>query len=60
MKPALLIALALAVALGACGRRAAPSIPESAENLPRVERFPHDPGSQRVPDRKFILDPILQ
>ncbi len=28
--------------------------------MPRVERFPSDPGSDEVPDRSFILDPILQ
>lgn len=58
MRAGLILLLAAALALSACGRRGAPQRPES--NEPRVERFPHDPGSNTVPDRKFILDPILQ
>ena len=60
MKAALVIVIAGALALGACGRRGSGEIPESAQGLPTGERFPSDPNSTKVPDRSFILDPILQ
>lgn len=53
-------ALAAALALGACGRRGSGEAPVTIETMPMVDRFPHDPGTDEVPDRKFVLDPILQ
>lgn len=52
--------LAVVLTLAACGRRAAPELPAEADTVPRVERFPNDPRSESVPDRDFVLDPILQ
>ena len=60
MRAGLLLVLVAAVALGACGRRGGPQTPDDAVGIPQVARFPSDPASGEVPDRKFILDPILQ
>lgn len=54
------LALALALALAGCGRRGSPQLPPSAAAERRVELYPADPGGTTVPDRSFVLDPILQ
>lgn len=53
-------ALAAALAVASCGRRGAPELPASAASEPRAPIYPTDPDSQQVPNRKFVLDPLLQ
>ena len=53
-------AFAAAIAVASCGRRGAPELPASAANEPRVPVDVTDPQGTHVPNRKFVLDPILQ
>ncbi|MEM8855797.1 MAG: hypothetical protein AAGD34_18990 [Pseudomonadota bacterium] len=54
------VAVAVALTAGACGRRATPERPASAESMPRAPVDVTDPEGQDAPDRTFILDPLLQ
>lgn len=56
----LLMVAALAIALGACGRRGAPERPASAslQAIDEAGNVIEEPA--RPADRPFILDPLLQ
>ncbi|WP_420393447.1 hypothetical protein [Acuticoccus sp.] len=57
---AVVLAVSVAGALTSCGRRGSPQLPASAADEPRVAVYPAEPGGDTVPDRSFVLDPILQ
>lgn len=54
------LVLAAVLAVGACGRRGAPQLPACAADEPRVPLYATEPGGDEVPNRDFVLDPILQ
>lgn len=57
MRLAILLALLPALLLGACGRRGSPEQPPLTGPTAPID--PVDPQSRQVPDRPFILDPML-
>lgn len=57
MRAALVATLIAALMVGACGRRGSPQRPPI--NGPTATVNPVDPTSLEVPDRRFILDPLL-
>lgn len=54
------VAIAVALASASCGRRATPERPASADAMPRAPVDVTDPEGADAPDRKFILDPLVQ
>ena len=56
----LLAAIAAAFVTASCGRRGAPEVPEAAAGMPLAPVDPTEPDGRKVPDRGFVLDPLLQ
>ncbi len=57
MRRAVFLALLPALLVGACGRRGSPEQPPLAGPTAPVD--PVDQQSRQVPDRPFVLDPLL-
>lgn len=56
----LITCLIAATALSACGRRGAPERPDPPPGVNMAPIDPVEPEDGNAPDRKFILDPLLQ
>jgi predicted small lipoprotein YifL len=54
-----LVILLVALAVAGCGRRGAPNHPPLPAGVAAVPENPDVPGSRKVPDRRFILDPLV-
>ncbi|MEM6848145.1 MAG: MmgE/PrpD family protein [Pseudomonadota bacterium] len=56
----ILAAFASVTALGACGRAGSPERPAPPSGVTLAPIDPIEPGDGDAPDKKFVLDPILQ
>lgn len=58
MRAALVVALVLLLAAG-CGRRGGPAEPPLPPGVVAVPVNPDVPGGATAPNRRFVLDPLL-
>jgi hypothetical protein len=60
MRPArIALILAVAALAAGCGRRGAPEEPPLPPGVQAIPINPDVPGSATAPNRKFVLDPLL-
>lgn len=60
LAPVLALALMVALSAAGCGRRGSPEEPAAGRSVPHAPLDPAEPLGPQVPDRDFVLDPLLQ